>query len=238
MTLLGPPGAGKTRLALELARGAPPPVWYVSLEQIPDVPVRRRMRCSTRLPRRPGRSSAGRRCHRRAWRPARPGRPRWRARSACPRLPTSSRPCSRPAPDIRILTTSRERLGAPRRGDRAGRAAGRPTRPSTSSSTGPGSRIRTSGSARTTSPWPTTCARSSTGCRSGLELVARHLQLLRLDEVVKRVESDIGRWAGGPIGGRAGPVGGPRRQRRTAAAGRTPGAAGPGGRWWPTPTWP
>ena len=42
----------------------------------------------------------------------------------------------------------------------------------------------------------------------GLELVARHLQLLRLDEVVERVESDLGRWAGGPVGGRAGSVGG------------------------------
>ncbi|HEY2887040.1 MAG TPA: BTAD domain-containing putative transcriptional regulator, partial [Candidatus Limnocylindrales bacterium] len=36
VTLLGPPGAGKTRLALELARDSPPPVWYVALEQIPE----------------------------------------------------------------------------------------------------------------------------------------------------------------------------------------------------------
>src|SRR5664279_3164181 len=35
VTLLGPPGAGKTRLALELARTADPPVWYVGLEQLP-----------------------------------------------------------------------------------------------------------------------------------------------------------------------------------------------------------
>jgi hypothetical protein len=35
VTLLGPPGAGKTRLALELARTADPPVWYVALEQLP-----------------------------------------------------------------------------------------------------------------------------------------------------------------------------------------------------------
>jgi len=35
-TLLGPPGAGKTRLALEVARHDPGPVWYVSLDQIAE----------------------------------------------------------------------------------------------------------------------------------------------------------------------------------------------------------
>lgn len=38
----------------------------------------------------------------------------------------------------------------------------------------------------------------------GLELIARHLQLLSLDEVIDRVQADLGRWAGGPVGGRAG----------------------------------
>ena len=38
----------------------------------------------------------------------------------------------------------------------------------------------------------------------GLELVARHLHLLRLDELAERVEVDLSRWAGGPTRGRTG----------------------------------
>ncbi len=42
------------------------------------------------------------------------------------------------------------------------------------------------------------------GLPLGIELVARHLQRLRVEEVAQRVEADLGRWAGGPAGGRAG----------------------------------
>ncbi len=38
----------------------------------------------------------------------------------------------------------------------------------------------------------------------GLELVARHLHLLRLDELTERVEADLSRWAGAPTRGRTG----------------------------------
>jgi predicted ATPase/DNA-binding SARP family transcriptional activator len=38
----------------------------------------------------------------------------------------------------------------------------------------------------------------------GLELVARHLNLLRLDELTEHVENDLSRWAGGPTRGRTG----------------------------------
>jgi predicted ATPase/DNA-binding SARP family transcriptional activator len=38
----------------------------------------------------------------------------------------------------------------------------------------------------------------------GLELVARHLNLLRIDELTERVEVDLSRWAGGPTRGRTG----------------------------------
>ncbi len=36
VTLVGPPGAGKTRMALEAARSAGAAVWWVSVEQLPD----------------------------------------------------------------------------------------------------------------------------------------------------------------------------------------------------------
>ena len=35
VTLVGPPGAGKTRMALEAARSAGTAVWWVSVEQLP-----------------------------------------------------------------------------------------------------------------------------------------------------------------------------------------------------------
>jgi tetratricopeptide (TPR) repeat protein len=73
-----------------------------------------------------------------------------------------------------------------------------------SSSTGPAWSIRASGSVPTTSPLADRLCGLVDRLPLGIELVARHLQLLRLDEVVVRVESDLGRWAGGPIGGRAG----------------------------------
>ncbi len=66
----------------------------------------------------------------------------------------------------------------------------------------------------TSSATPTGCARLVDRLPLGLELVARHLQLLRLDELVERVEADLA-----PVGRRSRPrpdrpVGGPRCQRR------------------------
>ena len=106
-------------------------------------------------------------------------------------------------PQVRIMTTSRERLGNPGRGRRPDRPAHRV-----------GRNELLVDRARLLDPRfrlnPDELASADRLCTLvdrlplGLELVARHLHLLRLDEVIQRVESDLGRWAGGPVGGRAG----------------------------------
>ncbi|HLY13813.1 MAG TPA: BTAD domain-containing putative transcriptional regulator, partial [Candidatus Limnocylindrales bacterium] len=201
VTLLGPPGAGKTRLALELARDAAPPLWYVSLDQMADA-----------------QSVAGAVLNAVA--------PSSRAMSALDgvigtlrdqaglvvldgaevRQPEVSELLAillRDCPQVRVLATSRERLGLV---DEAIVPVG-PLPPDEAIEL-------LVDRARLVDPHfrlgPDDLALADQLCSLvdrlplGLELVARHLQLLRLDEVVRRVESDVGRWAGGPIGGRAG----------------------------------
>ena len=201
VTLLGPPGAGKTRLALELARDAAPPVWYVSLDQVPDAqsiagalldavaPSSRAMSALDGVI-----SALGDQSGLVVLDGAEVRQPEV-AELLAALLPA--------CPNLRILATSRERLGlideaivpvGPLPADEAIELL--------------------VDRARLVDPHfrlgPDDLALADQLCSLvdrlplGLELVARHLQLLRLDEVVRRVESDIGRWAGGPIGGRAG----------------------------------
>ena len=201
VTLLGPPGAGKTRLALELARDAAPPVWYVSLDQVPDAqsiagalldavaPSSRAMSALDGVI-----SALGDQSGLVVLDGAEVRQPEV-AELLAALLPA--------CPNLRILATSRERLGlideaivpvGPLPADEAIELLVDRAR-----LVDPHFRLS-----------PDDLALADQLCSLvdrlplGLELVARHLQLLRLDEVVRRVESDIGRWAGGPIGGRAG----------------------------------
>ena len=201
VTLLGPPGAGKTRLALELARDARAPVWFIALEELPEsrsvaaailevvAPSSRAADASKGV--------AG----------ALGSAPGLLVLDGCEgRQAEVAHDVARlleSCPGIRIVATSRERLGLL---DEAVIPIG-PLAPTDAIDL-------LVDRARFLDPHfrlaPNDLALADRLCALvdrlplGLELVARHLQLLRLDEVVERVESDLGRWAGGPVGGRAG----------------------------------
>ncbi len=201
VTVVGPPGAGKTRLAVETARGSEPPSWYVSLEQVPasqsvaaailDVVdpssrasdasegVRTALRTSSGLLVLDG-------CEGRLVEVAREV---GGLLASCPR--------------VRVLATSRERLGI--LGEAlvpVGPLANRDAIDLLED------RARLLDPRFALGPEEVAIADQLCGLVDrlplGIELVARHLQLLRVDEIVSRVESDVGRWAGGPVGDRAG----------------------------------
>ncbi len=200
-TVLGPPGAGKTRLALELARAAETPAWYVALEQIPaSQSVAAAILDVVDPSSRATDASEGVRI-------ALGMLPGLLILDGCEGRPVEiAREVSQlvaGCPWIRVLATSRERLGILDEalipvgpldaGDAIDLLVDR---------------------ARLLDPrfrlGPAEIATADRLCALvdrlplGIELVARHLQMLRIDEVVRLVESDLGRWAGRPAGGRAG----------------------------------
>ncbi len=201
VTLVGPPGAGKTRLAVETARTAAMPVWYVALDQLST----ERSVASAILDVVAPSSLATE---------ARQGMIQALANAIGVLVLDGCEP--RPAdvaaeveaivascPGVRVLATSRERLGV-------FDESLVPVGPLTESEAlellvdraklvDPHFELRAD-----------ELATADRLCRLvdrlplGLELVARHLHLLRLDELAERVELDLNRWAGGPTRGRTG----------------------------------
>jgi DNA-binding SARP family transcriptional activator/predicted ATPase len=200
-TLVGPPGAGKTRLALDAASEADGAVWYVDVEHLPvtepvaaavlDVvaPSSRsldpsdgmveRLRDATGLVVLDG-------CERRLAEVA--GQVR-RLLASCAR--------------VRVLVTSRERLGIL---DEALIAVG-PLPPDDALAL-LADRARLVNARFAVASRDEATADRLCGLVDrlplALELVARHLNLLSLRELTARVQTDLGRWAGRSAGGRDG----------------------------------
>jgi DNA-binding SARP family transcriptional activator/predicted ATPase/tetratricopeptide (TPR) repeat protein len=200
-TLVGPPGGGKTRLALEAAGETEGAVWYVDVEHLPatepladailDVvaPSSRspdaaegmidRLRDASGLMVLDG-------CERRVGEVAHQAR---RLLASCP--------------GIRLLVTSRERLGVL---DEALITVG-PV-PADDALTLLADRARLVNARFTVAAGDTQTAERLCGLVDrlplALELVARHLNLLSVRDLTARVETDLGRWAGRSAGGRDG----------------------------------
>ncbi len=201
VTVVGPPGAGKTRLAVETARAAEPPTWYVPLEQLPASQSVGAAILDVVAP--SSRASDASDGVRIALRTA----PGLMVLDGCEgRLVEVAQEVSgllTSCPHIRVLATSRERLGilgealvtvGPLEGrDAIDLLEDRARLFDPRFHLGPGEVGIADHLCSLVDRLPLS-----------IELVARHLQLLRVDEVLSRVESDVGRWAGGPVGDRAG----------------------------------
>ena len=201
MSIVGPPGAGKTRLALEFARSAAPAAWYVDLEQVPPSravaaailvvePSSHASDASRGVAQAIG-AIAGLLLLDGAERAA--GRGRTRGRHAACSLFRRSGSWSRPGNGWASSTRRSSTLGPLDPDDAVALLVDR------ARLLDPHFRLADADTAAATR----LCALVDR-LPLGIELVARHLHLLRVDEVASRVEADLPRWAGGPAGGRPG----------------------------------
>ena len=201
VTLVGPPGAGKSRIALEAARSAGTAVWWVSVEQLPaeqsvgaallDVVAPTSRAVGARQGVEDALSGSG-------------GLlvldgSEGRTDEVAADVEALLRACA----SLRVLATSRERLGLL---DEALVTIG--PLPEEDAMALLVDRARLVDPTFVVAPGEAATADRLCALVDrlplGLELVARHLRLLGVSEVAERVETDLSRWAGEAAGGRRG----------------------------------
>ncbi len=201
VTVVGPPGAGKTRIALEATRDAGPAVWYVSVEQVPAEQSIAAKVLDVVAP------SSHALDARRGALDALSGSDGLLVLDACEgrlsEVATEVGALLAACPALRVLATSRERLGLL---DEALVPVGPLPEEDAIALLVDRARLVDP----TFALGPAEAATAGRLCALvdrlplGLELVARHLRLLGLSEVAEKVAADLGRWAGEPAGGRPG----------------------------------
>ena len=201
VTLVGPPGAGKTRMALEAARSAGTALWWVSVEQLPAEQSVAAAVLDVVAP------SSRAVDARQGVADALSGSDGLLVLDACEsragEVAAEVEALLRTCPALRVLGTSRERLGLL---DEALVPIG--PLPEEDALALLVDRARLVDPSFVVAPGEVATADRLCALVDrlplGLELVARHLRLLGVSEVAERVETDLSRWAGEAAGGRRG----------------------------------
>ena len=201
VTLVGPPGAGKTRMALEAARSAGTVVWWVSVEQLPG---EQSVAAAVLDAVAPSSRAVG---ARQGVAEALSGSDGLLVLDACEgrteEVAAEVEAALGTCASLRVLATSRERLGLL---DEALVPIG--PLPEDDALALLVDRARLVDPAFVVAPGEVATADRLCALVDrlplGLELVARHLRVLGVNEVAERVETDLSRWAGEAAGSRRG----------------------------------